>query len=94
MYKTVVRPAMLFRLKTLPLTERLEAAVEVEESEMLRFLVGDTGMDRIRNECIRRTVDIGRKKDKLEEARLVGLKRFGERKQIRWDDSDENKLIK
>ena len=52
-YKIVVRPAMLFGLKTVPLRKRQEAELEVAEMKMLRFSLGVTKMDRIRNEYIR-----------------------------------------
>ena len=52
-YKTVVRPAMLFGLETVSLRKRQEAELEVAEMKMLRFSLGVTRMDRIRNEYIR-----------------------------------------
>ena len=51
---TVVRPAV--GLETVPLRKRQEAELEVAEVKMLRFTLGGTRMDRIRNENIRRTV--------------------------------------
>ncbi|KAK2919151.1 hypothetical protein Q8A73_003522 [Channa argus] len=54
-FKTVVRPAMLFGLETVALKKRQEAELEVAELKMLRFSLGVTRMDRIRNEYIRGT---------------------------------------
>ncbi|KAF7643594.1 hypothetical protein LDENG_00236740, partial [Lucifuga dentata] len=48
-YKTVVRPAMLYGLETVALRKRQEAELEVAETKMLRFSLGVTRMDRIRN---------------------------------------------
>ena len=69
-YKTVVRPAMLYGLEAVALTKRQEAELEVAELKMLRFSLGVTRMDRIRNEYIRGTAQVGRFGDKVREARL------------------------
>ena len=47
-----VRPAMLYGLETVALTKRQEAEMEVAELKMLRFSLGVTIMDKIRNEYI------------------------------------------
>ena len=67
-YKVAVRPAMLYGLETVALMKRQEA--EVAELKMLRFSLGVTRMDRIRNEYIRRTAQVGRFGEKTREARL------------------------
>ncbi|MCJ8747587.1 hypothetical protein PDJAM_G00155240 [Pangasius djambal] len=69
-YKTVVRPAMLYGLETVTLRKRQEAELEVAELKMLRFSLGVTWLDRIRNEYIRGTAHVGRLGDKVREARL------------------------
>ena len=48
-YKVAVRPAMLYGLDTVALTKRQEAEMEVAELKMLRFSLGVTRMDKIRN---------------------------------------------
>nr|XP_033493144.1 uncharacterized protein LOC117263658 [Epinephelus lanceolatus] len=53
--KKVVRPVMLFGLETVALRKRQEADLKVAEMKMLRFSLGVTRMDRIRNEYIRGT---------------------------------------
>ena len=58
-YKMVVRPAMLYRLKMVALTKRQEAEMEVAELKMLRFSLRVTRMDKIRNEYIRGTAQMG-----------------------------------
>ena len=62
--------AMLFGLETVSLRKRQEAELEVAEMKMLRFSLGVTGMDRIRNESIRGTAHVRGFGDKVREARL------------------------
>ncbi|XP_065645289.1 uncharacterized protein LOC136075780 [Hydra vulgaris] len=52
-YRTVVRPAMLYGLETVALTKRQVREMEMSEMKMLRFSFGVTKKDRIRNEFIR-----------------------------------------
>ncbi|WP_139267332.1 reverse transcriptase domain-containing protein, partial [Escherichia coli] len=68
--KTVVRPAMLSGLETVALRKRQEAELEVAELKMLRFSLGVTRMDRIRNEDIRGTAHVRCFGEKAREARL------------------------
>ncbi|KAK3507793.1 hypothetical protein QTP70_000403 [Hemibagrus guttatus] len=70
LYRTVVRPAMLYGLETVSLRKRQESELEVAELKMLRFSLGVTRLDRIRNEYIRGTAHVGRLGDKVREARL------------------------
>ena len=69
-YKVAVRPAMLYGLETVPLTKRQEAEMEVAELKMLRFSLGVTRMDKIMNDYIRGTAQVGRFVEKAREARL------------------------
>ncbi|KAI5104704.1 hypothetical protein C0J45_6330, partial [Silurus meridionalis] len=69
-YRTVVRPEMLYGLETVALGKRQEVELEVAELKMLRFSLRVTTMDRIRNEFIRGTTHVGRFGDKVREARL------------------------
>ncbi|KAK3526352.1 hypothetical protein QTP70_024631 [Hemibagrus guttatus] len=69
-YRTVVRPAMLYGLETVSLRKRQESELEVAELKMLRFSLGVTRLDRIGNEYIRGTAHVGRLGDKVREARL------------------------
>uniref|UniRef100_A0A087XJI6 Uncharacterized protein n=1 Tax=Poecilia formosa TaxID=48698 RepID=A0A087XJI6_POEFO len=64
-YKTVVRPAMPFGVETVAMTKRQEAELEVAEMKMLRFSLGVTRMDKIRNEYIRGTAHVRCVGDKL-----------------------------
>lgn len=67
-YKTVVRPAMMYGLQTVALSKRLEVELEVAEMKMLRLSL--TRMDKIRNEQIRGTVQVEQFGGKAREARL------------------------
>ncbi|KAK3556387.1 hypothetical protein QTP70_007995 [Hemibagrus guttatus] len=69
-YRTVVRPAMLYGLETVSLRKSQESELEVAELKMLRFSLGVTSLDSIRNEYIRGTTHVGRLGDKVREARL------------------------
>ncbi|KAI5085876.1 hypothetical protein C0J45_23571, partial [Silurus meridionalis] len=69
-YRTVVRPAMLYGLEIVALSKRQEVELEVAELKMLRFSLGVTRVDRIRNEFIRGTAHVGCFGDKVREARL------------------------
>ncbi|KAK3542457.1 hypothetical protein QTP86_025884, partial [Hemibagrus guttatus] len=69
-YRTVVRPAMLYGLETVSLRKRQESELEVAELKMLRFSLGVTRLDRIRNEYNRGTAHVGCLGDKVREARL------------------------
>ncbi|KAK3518148.1 hypothetical protein QTP70_033243 [Hemibagrus guttatus] len=69
-YRTVVTPAMLYGLETVSLRKRQESELEVAELKMLRFSLGVTRLDRIRNEYIRGTAHVGRLGDKVRETRL------------------------
>ena len=70
MYKVAVRPAMLYGLETVALTKRQKAEMEVAELKMLRFSLGVTRVDKIRNEYIRVTAQVGEFGEKTREARL------------------------
>ena len=69
-YRVALRRAMLCELETVALTKRQEAEMEVAELKMLRFSLGVTRMDKIRNEYIRGSAHVGRFGEKTREARL------------------------
>ena len=69
-YRVAVRPAMLYGLETVALTKRQEAEMEVAELKMFRFSLRVTRMDKIRNDYIRGTAQVGRFGEKTREARL------------------------
>ena len=70
MYKSVVRPAMLYGTKTVAVTERQVGKMEVAELKTVRWALGGTRKDKIRNEYVRGTAKIAKLGDKLRNARL------------------------
>ena len=49
-YRTCVRPAMLYGIETVPMTKAQEGKMEVAEMKMLRISLGLTRANRVRNE--------------------------------------------
>ena len=76
-YKVAVRPAMLYGLETVALTKRQEAEMEVAELKMLRFSLGVTRMDKIRNEYIRGQHRWDGLESKLERQDWDGMDTYG-----------------
>ena len=71
MYKSVVRPAMLYGMETVAVTERQVGKIEVAELKMMRWALGVTiRKNKIRNKYVRGTAIIARLGDKLRNARL------------------------
>ena len=68
MYKSVVRPAMLYEMEMVAVTERQVGKMEVAELKMVRWTLGVTRKDEIRN--VRGTAKIAKLGDKLRNARL------------------------
>ena len=65
-YSSVVRPAMVYGLGTVVVTKKQVEEMEVTEMKMLRFAMGVTRKDKIRNQYIRSTVKVERLKMKDE----------------------------
>ena len=57
-YKTVVRPAMMYGAETWAVKKAHEKKLDVAEMRVLRWMSGVTKMDRIRNEIIRGTTKV------------------------------------
>lgn len=73
LFKTMVRPAMLYGMEAVAVTQRQEATLEVAEMKMLRYSLGKTLLDHVRNEDIRSKVKVGQVRGKLRETRLRWL---------------------
>ena len=69
-YSSVVKPAMVYGLETVAVTKKQVEEMEVAEMKMLRFAMGVTRKDKIRNENIRSTVKVERLGMKMREGRL------------------------
>ena len=70
MYKSVIRPAMLYGMETVAVTERQMGKMEVAELKMVRWALGMKRKDKIKNEYVRGTSKIAKLGDKLCNARL------------------------
>ena len=69
-YKSVVRPAMLYGMETVAVTERQVGKMEVAELKMVRWALGVTRKNKIRNEYVKGIAKIAKIGDKLRNARL------------------------
>ena len=81
MYKSVVRPAMLYGMETVAVTERQVGKIEVAELNMVRWALGVTRKDKIRSEYVRGTSKIAKLGDKLGNARLRWCKHVKRREE-------------
>ena len=73
-YRTVVRPALMYGAETWALKKAQEKKLEVAEMRMLRWMCGVTKLDNIGNERISGTTKVGEITKKVQERRL---KRYG-----------------
>ena len=69
-YKTVIRPAMMYSADMWAVKKAQEKKLDVAEMRMLRWMSGVTKLDRIRNERIRGTTKVGEISEKVQESRL------------------------
>ena len=69
-YSSVVRLTMVYGLETVAVTKKQVEEMEVAEIKMLKFSMGVTRKDKIRNEYIRGTVKVERLGTKMREGRL------------------------
>ena len=70
-YSSVVRPAMVYGLEAVAVVNKQVEDMEVAEMKMLRFAMGVTRKDKVRNEHIRSTVKVERTvRNKMREGRL------------------------
>ena len=69
-YKTVVRPAMMYGAETSAVKKAQETKLDVAELTMLRWISRVTKLDRITNERIKGTAKVGEISKKVLECRL------------------------
>ena len=82
-YSSMVRPAMVYGLETVAVTKKQVEEMEVAEMKMLRFAMGVTRKDKIRNEHIRSTV-------KVEQ---LGMKIEGGQAEVVWICHEERPRV-
>ena len=70
MYSSMVRPAILYGLNTEAVKKKQVEEMEIAEIKMLRFAMGVTRKDKIRNEYISGTVKVEQLGMKMREGRL------------------------
>ncbi|VDP23444.1 unnamed protein product [Heligmosomoides polygyrus] len=54
-YRAVIRSVAMYGAECWPATKEVETRLTVMETKMLRWTAGDTRMDRIRNDAVRRS---------------------------------------
>ena len=69
-YRSVVRPEMVYGLETVVVTKKQVEEMEVAEMKMLRFAMCVTRTNKIRNEYIRSAVKVAQLGMKMREGRL------------------------
>ena len=69
-HKTIVQPAMIYAMETVPLTARQERKLEVAEMRMCRWACGWTRLDHVRNETVRERLKIEKVTVLIRKARL------------------------
>ena len=69
-YSSVATPAMVYGLETVAVTKKQVEEMEVADMKMLRFAMGVTRKDKIRNEYMRSTVKVERLGMKMRQGRL------------------------
>ena len=69
-YKTIVRPAMVYVAETWAVKKAHEKKTEVAEMKMLRWMCGVTRLDKIRNAKIRGSTKVGYISKKVHERRI------------------------
>lgn len=69
-FKTVVRPAMIYGSETWPIKKAQERKLDVAEMRMVRWALGKTRRDRVRNVKIRGMAGVVEVSKKIQESRL------------------------
>ncbi|PZC79938.1 hypothetical protein B5X24_HaOG215620 [Helicoverpa armigera] len=79
-YKSIIRPVLLYGSEAWPVLERHKQELRVTEMKMLRWMCGVTRKDRVRNSRIRGSLHVRDIADKLQECRLRWMEKVGHRK--------------
>ena len=86
-YKTMVKPVILYGAETWAVKEGHVKKLEVVEMRCLRAIRGVTRRERMRNEDIRQELKVAELKEKIRECRLRWyghVKRMEENEFVRW----------
>ena len=69
-YRAAVRPAMLYGTDYWAIKNTQARKLEVADMRMIRWMCGHTRLDKIKNEAIRRRLEVASISDKIREGRL------------------------
>ena len=69
-YRTMIRPIILYSAECWPMTKKIEQTLHVTEMKMLRWSLGVTMLDKHRNTEVRRRLSVASITDKARESRL------------------------
>ena len=83
-YKTVIRPVLLYGAETWALRRKEEGILEKTEMRMLRWILGVSLMERIENQEIRKRVGVCKITDKARESRLRWYGHVARRDEDSW----------
>ncbi len=72
LYRTVVHPLALYGAECWPATNRHEQALHVKEMQMIRWTLGLTRWDEVKNEDVRKTTGVAPIMETMREAWLRG----------------------
>ena len=70
LYRAVIRPAALYSCATWPTSKKTEHRFATAETKMLRWALGHTQLDKIRNDTIRKRVGVAPITKKMRDQRL------------------------
>ena len=70
MYKSVIRPAILYGIEMMAVTEIQVGNMEAAEWKMMRWALGVATKEKISNEYVRGTAKIAKVGDRLRNAKL------------------------
>ena len=92
-YRSVVRPVMVYGLETVAVTKKQAEEMKVAKMKMLRFAMCVTRTNKIRNEYIRSAVKIAQLGMKMREGRLRCMDMHEERPEVCRKKRDGNGVI-
>ena len=87
--QSVIRPALLYGMETVAMNEKQVGKMEVAELIMVRWALGVTRKDKIKNEYVRGTAKIAKLGEKLRGKRLRWYGHV-KRRRLSWEKNDRD----